>query len=125
MILGLGVFAVSIFFIPLASGATLMSALFLAVQQLGDGFLVVYETNQVTLRQTLVSERVLGRVNATFQFLNLGAILIASLLAGSAAELFGVRPILIVGCGCTVLTALLLAASPLRTCKSGHALARR
>lgn len=114
MILGLSVFAGSMFSIPLATGATLTPALLLALQQVGDGFLVVYETNQVTLRQALAPELVLGRVNATFQFLNLGASLVASLLAGLSAGVFGVRPILLIGCCCALIAVVALTASPLR-----------
>lgn len=114
MILGLGVFGLSLFFIPLAQGASLMSALLLMVQQLGDGFYVVYEINQVSFRQAVTSERVLGRVNSTFQFLNLGAILLGSLLAGLLGEALGVRTVLVLGCCCTLAAVLLLAASPLR-----------
>jgi len=114
MIMGLSVFGVSQFFIPLANGATFMSALLLLGQQLGDGFYVVYEINQVSLRQSVSSERTLGRVNATLQFLNLGTILIGSLLGGLLGNALGVRLVLVLGGGCTLLATLALAASPLR-----------
>jgi predicted MFS family arabinose efflux permease len=119
MILGLGVFSISLFFIPLANGPTLTSAMLLAGQQLGDGFYVVYEINQVALRQAAASERLLGRVNATFQFLSLGAILVGSLLAGVLGEVLGVRLVLLLGCCCTLLAVLAMAASPLRRFKGG------
>jgi len=119
MILGLGVFGVSLFFIPLANGATFLSALLLFTQQLGDGFCVVYEINQVSLRQAVTSERLLGRVNATFHFLSLGAILVGSLLAGALGEVLGVRLVLLLGCCCTLLAVLAMAASPLRRFKGG------
>jgi MFS family permease len=119
MIMGLTVFGVVQFFLPLATGATFISALLLVAQQLGDGFCVVYEINQVSLRQTVISERLLGRVNASVQFLNLGAILIGSLLGGFLAEVLGVRLVLVLG-GCfTLLAALALAASPLRGFRGG------
>ena len=118
MILGLGVFGLSLSFIPLAKGATFLSALLLVAQQLGDGFCVLYEINQATLRQTLASERMLGRVNATFQFLNLGATLIGSLIAGLLGGVLGVRLVLVLGCCCALLAVIALAASPLRKFES-------
>ncbi|HLH56494.1 MAG TPA: MFS transporter [Verrucomicrobiae bacterium] len=119
MILGLGMFGLSLFLIPLAHGASLMSALLLVAQQFGDGFCVVHEINQVSFRQAVTSGRVLGRVNATFQFLNLGTILIGSLLAGLLGEVLGVRTMLVFGCCCSLLAVLLLAASPLRRFRMG------
>lgn len=115
MILGLGVFGLSLCLIPLAKGATFISALLLVTQQLGDGFYVLYEINQATLRQTLASEGMLGRVNATFQFLTLGATLVGSLMAGLLGGVLGVRLILVCGCGCVLLAFVAVAASPLRT----------
>ncbi len=117
MILGLGVFGVSQFFIPLASGATILSALFLIAQQLGDGFYIVYEINQVSLRQTITSDHMLGRVNATLQFINLGTTLLGSLLGGLLGEMLGVRLVLVLGGCVTLLAALALAVSPLRKYK--------
>jgi hypothetical protein len=62
---------------------------------------------------------VLGRVKATFQFLNLRTILIGSLLAGLLGEVMGVRMVLVLGCCCVLLAVLLLAASPLRRSRMG------
>jgi MFS family permease len=120
MILGMGIYGVSTFFVPLASGATLFSAFLLVAQQLGDGFYVVYEINQVSMRQSLVSERLLGRVNATLQFLNLGTTLLGSLLGGLLAELLDIRLVLVIGSCGILLAALVLAASPLQTFKGSQ-----
>ncbi len=114
MVLGMAVFGLSQLFIPLASGATLISALLLIAQQLGDGFYIVYEINQVSVQQSAAPPGLLGRVNATFQFLNLGATLLGTLLGGLLGEMVGVRLVLALGgCG-TLLAALALALSPLR-----------
>ena len=72
MVVGLLVCGFTSALIPLASGATLLSLLLLVAAQLGDGFYVVYEINQVSLRQTIAEERMLGRVNATMRFLEPG-----------------------------------------------------
>jgi len=120
MVLGMGVFGLSSLFVPLASGATLLSAAFLIAAQLGDGFYILYEINLVSLRQSIASEHILGRVNATTQFINLGATLVGSLLGGLLGEAVGVRPILVVGAGFTLLAAVALALSPIRSLKWGQ-----
>ena len=117
MIAGLAIFGVSQVFTPLASGASLLSIAFLIIQQTGDGFFTVYEINRVSLVQDLVAERLLGRVNATIRFLGLGAALLGSLLGGLLGETLGVRATLVVGVCGTLLAALALAASPLRSLK--------
>jgi predicted MFS family arabinose efflux permease len=111
---GLALFGISQLFIPLASGATLLSAVFLLIQQLGDGFYMLYEINQVSLRQGIVSENIQGRVNATMQFLSLGATLAGSLLGGWLGGVLGLRYILAAGACGTLLAALVVWLTPLR-----------
>jgi predicted MFS family arabinose efflux permease len=117
MLIGLSVFAVLTFCVPLASGPTLVSALLLIAQQLGDGFCVIHNILQLNLRQTIAAERVLGRVNAVIQFAFLSATLAGSLLGGWLGEAGGVRLALVIGSSLSVLSALVLAASPLRNYK--------
>jgi MFS family permease len=117
MIVGLGVFGVSQLLIPLASGATLVSALFLVAQQLGDGFYVVYGINQVSLRQEIAPEHILGRVIAPIQFLYLGSTLVGSIGGGWMAEMLGVRLVLVSGGCASLVAALTLGLSPLRKYK--------
>jgi MFS family permease len=117
MSLGLGVFSLLTFCVPLASGATLLSGLLLTAQQLGDGFCVMHNVLQVNLRQGIASEHALGRVNAAAQFVFLGATLVGSLLGGELGELFGVRLALFTGAGISVAAALVLATSSLRMYK--------
>jgi Na+/melibiose symporter-like transporter len=117
MITGLAVFGITTLFIPLASGATLLSAVFLIIAQISDGFFTVYEITRVSLVQGLVTERLLGRVNATLRFLGLGAALLGSLLGGLLGGTLGVRPTLVMGACGTLLAALALAVSPLRSLK--------
>jgi MFS family permease len=113
MVFGLGVFGMASLFVPLASGPTVFSAACLIAAQLGDGFYILYEINLVSLRQNITAEHLLGRVNATTQFINLGATLAGSLLGGLLGEALGVRPVLLIGAGCTLLAALALALSPI------------
>jgi MFS family permease len=118
MVMGLGLYGLSELFVPLASGATLISALFLVLQQLGDGFFVVYDINLVSLRQVIVDERILGRVNATMQIIALGASLVGALLGGLMGQFINVRFSLFLAAGGTLLAALLLAFSPLHKLKN-------
>ncbi len=121
MFVGLGLFGLAECLIPVASGATFISAALLVGQQLGDGFYIVYDINQVSLRQGITPENLLGRVNATVQFVELGATLLGSLVGGLLGGLVGVRLILAVGAAGTLLSALPLALSPVRKLKEAPA----
>jgi MFS family permease len=118
MALGLGVAGVSSFFVPLASGATLLSAAFLAIAQLGDGFFTLYQVNVVSLWQSITDERLLGRVNATMKFIALAATLAGSLLGGLLGQGVGVRLTLAGAVCCTLLAAVVIGLSPLRKFKN-------
>ncbi len=113
MVLGLALFGVSALFIPLATGATALSAAFLVVQQMGDGFYVLYEINMVSFRQQIVVDRMLGRVNATLRVVALGATLTGTLLGGLLGERLGVRTALFIASGGILLASGILALSPL------------
>ena len=117
MALGMGIFGVSSFFIPLSSGATLLSAAFLVIAQLGDGFYTVYQINVVSLWQSITEERLLGRVNATMKFIALAATLAGSLLGGLLGEGVSVRIILAAAACATLLAGLVIGLSPLRKFK--------
>ena len=112
---GLLLMAVSMLFVPLARGATVLAAFFLIAQQLvGDGGATVYEINQVTLRQAITPERMLGRVNASIRLTALAAMLIGSLTGGLLGETIGLRATLVVGAGFTFAAAAWLILSPAR-----------
>jgi predicted MFS family arabinose efflux permease len=115
---GLAIFGMSQLLIPLASGATLLSAVFIMVQQLGDGFYILYEINQVSLRQGIASENIQGRVSATMHFLNLGTTLVGSLLGGWLGGVLGLRFMLAAGACGTLLAAAVVWLSPLREYRS-------
>ena len=78
--------------LPLAQGATLIAALLLILQQLlGDCAATAYQINQVSLRQSVTKDTLLGRVIASAEFFGLGATLAGSLLGGTLGEIIGVR----------------------------------
>lgn len=58
---------------------------------------VVYNINQVTLRQAITPERMQGRMNATMRFMVWGTIPIGSIVGGVLATIIGVREAVIVG----------------------------
>jgi MFS family permease len=105
----------AMFFVPLAHGATLGAALLLILQQLlGDGAATIYQINQVSLRQAIAPERLRGRVNASAEFLGLGAMLAGSLLGGLFGGIIGVRTVLFFSAFGTMFSALWLVFSPVR-----------
>jgi MFS family permease len=77
--------------------------------------LLVIIVVQVSLQQTLCPDHLLGRMNATINFLYWGAAPVGSLLAGVVAESIGLRPTLwLAGVG-MLLAAGVLLASPVPT----------
>jgi MFS family permease len=77
--------------------------------------LVVYNITQVSFRQLLCPERLLGRMNATIRFAVWGTIPIGSLLGGTLGATIGLRPTLWVAVGGAALSFLPIFFSPLRT----------
>ncbi|MGQ0568631.1 MAG: MFS transporter [Armatimonadota bacterium] len=118
MIAGVVLMGVSMLLIPLAQGATMLALLLLVAQQLGDGAFTVYDITQVSLRQAITPERVLGRANASIRFSMLGAMLAGSLLGGLLGETIGLRATLTAAAGGILLSALWLILSPLRTLRA-------
>ena len=114
MSIGLFFYGIAGLFIPLAVGATWVSVVLMVLAQLGDGFYIVYEINLVSLRQAITPARLLGRVNATMQFIVMGGGLVGSLLGGWMGEVVGVRLVLLIGALGTLLGAAYLAISPVR-----------
>lgn len=76
---------------------------------------VVYNITQVSFRQGLTPERLLGRMNATMRFLVWGTMPIGGLLGGILGQTLGVRPTLWVGGIGGMLAFLPVLLSPLRT----------
>jgi hypothetical protein len=113
----LAFYGVSMFFIPLAKGTTVLSAIFLVIQQLGDGFYVLYKINMVSFRQEVISERILGRLNATLRFVALGSTLVGTLLGARLGESLRVRTTFFVT-GVSRLGSGILAISPLGKLKN-------
>lgn len=77
---------------PLATGPLALATLMVFLPQLiGDALQTVEGITNVTLRQTVVPNRMLGRVNATLDVLEHGMAPFGALVAAVIAESYGVR----------------------------------
>ncbi|WP_308016094.1 MFS transporter [Nonomuraea aurantiaca] len=74
---------------------------------------IIYNVGQLTYRQTVTPERMLGRVNATVRFIVWGTMPLGALLGGIVAQHIGVREALWVFMGARLLSFLPLMFSPL------------
>ena len=103
-------------FIPLApAGLPLLAIGCLVMQQLvADSAVTVYDITEVSVRQTLVRDRALGRVASTFQVASGLAQLAATIAAGILAEVIGLRATAWLAPLGGLLAALILWASPVR-----------
>lgn len=87
-----------------------------AAAQLVNGItIVVYNITQVSFRQLLCPERLLGRMNATIRFAVWGTIPIGALLGGALGATIGLRPTLWIAVAGSALAVLPVFFSPLRT----------
>jgi hypothetical protein len=76
---------------------------------------VVYNVNQVSLRQAITPESMLGRMNATMRFLVWGTIPIGSLTGAAMSEIIGVQPTIWIGAALGCLAFLPVLFSPVRS----------
>lgn len=113
MVLCLLVSGIGTLLTPLAHGASLISAILLIGNQvITDPAATIYNINEVTLRQTIVPNQVLGRVGATLRFAGLGMALVGAFIGGVVGETFGLRIALVIGTSVTFIAAGFLACSP-------------
>ncbi|WAL67413.1 MFS transporter [Amycolatopsis cynarae] len=75
---------------------------------------IVYNVAQVSYRQTICPDRLLGRMNATVRFVVWGTMPLGGLLGGVAGEALGVRGTLWVASAALVVPMTALLVSPLR-----------
>jgi predicted MFS family arabinose efflux permease len=113
--MGLFIYGATGLLIPLAGGsvALALSLLFLS-QLLGDASVSIYFIAEVSLRQSLVPANVLGRTNASMQFLSQGVAPLGALLAGILGELIGLRLTILIGVFGVMLAGTWLLLSPVR-----------
>jgi MFS family permease len=81
-----------------AHGPTTLVIGLLALQGFLMGFFnTLYNVNQVSLRQTITPDRLLGRMNASMRFLVWGTIPLGALAASALSTAFGVFPTIVIG----------------------------
>ncbi len=100
--------------IPLAHGSLLLCTVFLVASQLGDMAWPIYHINEISLRQSITPDHLLGRVNSAGHLLFQGAIPLGALAGGALAEVLGIRQTMLVAVAGYCLSTLWLTFSPIR-----------
>ncbi|MET0135352.1 MAG: MFS transporter [Kibdelosporangium sp.] len=100
--------------VPLAQPGWMIWLTVLGMAGVGYG-VIVHNIAQVSFRQTICPDRLLGRMNASMRFMIWGAFPLGSLAGGVLGELIGVRGTLWVAAGGLSLSGGWLLLSPLRT----------
>ena len=123
LVLGGGLSGSAFVLVPLAPKAYAIPALIatLAIGQLG---VVIYNVNMISLYQTQVPARLLGRMNASRRWIVWGVIPLGNLLGGVLAAQIGVRTALIVGASVSIVAVTALFAPAVRTLATVHGYAR-
>jgi predicted MFS family arabinose efflux permease len=100
------------FVIPLAT-PHLAIPLLAAAQAIGAFAIVVFNVNGISLYQTQVPPRMLGRMNASRRWIVWGIIPLGNLLGGALAAAIGLRTTLFVGAGISTAAAAFLLVKPI------------
>ena len=91
---------------------------FLVAGAIVGGFgAVLYNIQQVSLRQAITPERIQGRMNSVMRFLVWGPIPLGSLTGGAIASSFGLRTALVVGAAGGFTSTIPIILSPIRKLK--------
>ena len=100
--------------LPLARGPVWVCAAILAVAQLGDMAWSIYTINELSLRQAITPDHLLGRVNSAMHLVFRGVMPLGALAGGALAEAAGIRTALFAGAVGVLLSTLCLVFSPVR-----------
>jgi MFS family permease len=82
---------------------------------IGSATAVIYNVNQVSLRQAITPERMQGRMNATMRFIVWGTIPVGALVGGVLGETVGLQPTIWIGAVGTFIGFLPVLFSPVRS----------
>ena len=109
------VWGISYLFIPLTFGPLEVTVSLLVIAGVLSGLgETVYQITQVSLRQTLVADRLQGRMNASFRFIIWSSVPIGAMLGGTLGETLGLRAALWVGAVGNLLAFLWVFCFPVR-----------
>lgn len=98
----------------LARGTVAVCAAILSAGQLFDMAWPVYHINELSLRQAVTPDHLLGRVNSAMHLLFRGVLPVGALAAGIIAEAIGIRLTMVLGAIGYLLSTLWLIFSPIR-----------
>ena len=116
IITGACIGGVGLWIIPFVNGSTMVAVIILVVAQLLFGFgSLLYTIHQVSLRQAVTPNRLLGRVTASRRFLVTGMGPLGALTGGVLGEAIGLRSTLIFSAICGSVMIFWLILTPLRT----------
>ncbi len=120
IILGAFVFGLASFALPLASIFPASAYPVLIFGQMLQAFsIVIYDINQVSLRQSITPNHLQGRMNATMKFFIMGSLPIGGFIGGYWGSRFGLEVTLLAGAIGSVTSFLWVAISPLVTPERG------
>jgi MFS family permease len=109
---------VTTFLVPLAHGPAAIIVLLLVTSQFVGGIgTTIYNITQVSLRQAITPDHLLGRMNATMRFIVWGVLPLGGLIGGMLGGLVGLRATLLVGAIGQTAAIFWPLFSPLRTLK--------
>ncbi|WP_329412247.1 MFS transporter [Nocardia vinacea] len=100
--------------LPLASGGPMAGVVVVIGLVLIGAGIAAFNINQVSLRQSVTRPELLGRMTATFRFVNWGAVPIGALLGGALAGVIGIRAVLLLAAAGSLIAAVPLLLSPIR-----------
>lgn len=107
--------ALATLLLPLAGSSPLAAMLALIIMQIiSDGAMTIFSIHELSLRQTITPDAMLGRVSASIGFITEALIPLGAILAGLLASATSPRAVLALAASTSLLAALLLALSPLR-----------
>jgi MFS family permease len=113
MAIGVAMMGASISLIAVAPEAGLVATVLLIAQQVsGDGMFTVYDVNEVSLRQSITPDDMLGRVNSFTYLMENSLQLVGALAGGLLGATLGLRTTMALGSAFTVGAGALLALSP-------------
>jgi predicted MFS family arabinose efflux permease len=100
--------------VPLARGTAATAVAFLVAAQCGDVAYSVYDINELSLRQRITPDRLLGRVNSVMILLFRGVYPLGALIGGVLAGAIGIRTTMLISAAGVLLSPLWLIFSPVR-----------
>ncbi len=105
---------VGLLFLPLTVSVSLVGVVLLVMSQVvTDPAWTFYDINVMSLRQAITPDRLLGRMNASMRFLDLGGMLAGAFAGGLLGESIGLRETLFVAVAVRTIPVLWLLFSPI------------